>query len=194
MAWCAFHISQSRSSDSRPIRGCVLVTRRFSRQELGPAHLVASAIAANFPHVVIVVLRLQSVSPFTTSRFQDATTPVLLLSSKKRRPRQPSLHHRIVRTISPVAYTFDLPTIGRRRTSPVMSQDRFPQAATCITPNGSPAITALLPERGSSGSTPSASYRGGDWHTMKAEMPSPGVSLPGSFAAAPSPDLPVRRP
>jgi hypothetical protein len=70
--------------------------RRFSRQELGPADLVASAVTANFPHVVVVVLRLQSVSPFTTSRFQDAATPVLLLSSKKRRPRQPSLHRRIV--------------------------------------------------------------------------------------------------
>ncbi len=170
------------------------MTRRFSRQELGPAHLVASAIAANFPHVVIVVLRLQSVSPFTTSRFQDAATPVLLLSSKKRRPRQPSLHRRIVRTISPVAYTFDLPTIGRRRTSPVMTQDRFLQAATCITPNGSPAETASLPARRSSGSTPSASCRGGVWHTMKAEMPSPGVFLPGSFAAAPYPASPAGRP
>ena len=41
---------------------------------------------------------------------------------------------------------------------------------------------------------PSASPKGGGWHTMKAEMPSPGVFLPGSFAAAPSPDLPVGRP
>ena len=89
---------------------------------------------------------------------------------------------------------FDLPTIGRRRTSPVMTQDHFLQAAACITPNGSPAITALLPERRSSESTPSASRRGGVWHTMKAEMPSPGVFLPGSFAAAPSPDLPAGRP
>ncbi len=47
-----------------------LATRRFSRQELGPADLEASAVAANFPHVVVVVLRLQSVSAFTTYRFQ----------------------------------------------------------------------------------------------------------------------------
>ena len=187
---------QSRSSDIRPVGGCVLAMRRVSRQEPGPADLVASAVAANFPHVVVVVLRLQSVSTFTTCRFQHAATPVLLLSSKKRRLRQPSLHRRIViaRRFSPEAYTFDLPTIGRRRTSPVMTQDHFLQAATCITPNGSPAITALLPERRSSGSTPSASCRGGGWHTMKAEMPSPGVFLPGSFAADPSPDLPVGRP
>ena len=70
--------------------------RRFSRQERGPADLVASAVTANSPHVVIVVLRLQSVSTFTTRRFQRAATPLLLLSSKKRRPRQPSLHRRIV--------------------------------------------------------------------------------------------------
>lgn len=189
---------QSRSSDSRPLGGCVLATRRFSRQEPGPAGLVASAVAANFPHVVVVVLRLPSVSPFTTPRFQDAATPVLLLSSKKRRPRQPSLHRRIVivqkDTFSPEAYMFDLPTIGRRRTSPVMTQDHFLQAAACITPNGSPAITAWLPERRSSESTPSASRRGGVWHTMKAEMPSPGVSLPGPFDTLPSPVLPVETP
>jgi hypothetical protein len=169
--------------------------RRFSRQERGPADLVASAVTANFPHVVVVVLRLQSVSPFTACRFQDAATPVLLLPLKRRPSRQRSPHpNRIVRTISPVAYTFDLPTIGRGRASPVMTQDHFLQAATCITPNGSPAVTALLPERRSSGSTPSASCRGGAWHTMKAEMPSPGVFLPGSFAAAPCPDLPAGRP
>jgi hypothetical protein len=168
--------------------------RRFSRQEPGPADLVASAVAASFPHVVVVVLRLQSVSTFTTRRFQRAATPLLLLSLKKRRPRQPSLHRRIVRTISPEAYTFGLPTIGRRRTSPVMTQDHFLQAATCITLDGSPAVTAWLPERRSSGSTPSASSKAGGWHAMKAEMPSPGVFLPGSFAAAPSPDLPAERP
>ena len=89
-----------------------------------------------------------------------AATPILLLSLKKRRPRQPSLHRRIVRTISPVAYTFNLPTVGRRRTSPVMTWDRFLQAATCITLDGSPAITAWLPERRSSGATSSASCRG----------------------------------
>jgi hypothetical protein len=169
--------------------------RRFSRQERGPADLVASAVTANFPRVVVVVLRLQSVSPFTTYRFQHAATPVLLLPLKRRPSRQRSPHpNRIVRTISPVAYTFDLPTIGRGRASPVMAQDHFLQAATCITLDGSPAITALLPRRGSSGSIPSASSKGGGWHPMKAEMPSPGVSLLGSFATAPPPDLPVGQP
>ena len=169
--------------------------RRFSRQERGPADLVASAVAANFPRVVVVVLRLQSVSAFTTCRFQHAATPLLLLPSKRRPSRRRSPHpNRIVGTISPVAYTFDLPTIGRGRASPVMTQDHFLQAAACITLSGSPAITVLLPERRSSESTPSASCRGGGWHTMKAEMPSPRVFLPGSFAADPCPDLPAGRP
>jgi hypothetical protein len=97
--------------------------RRFTRQERGPADLVASAVTANCPPVVVVVLRLQPVSTFTTCRFRHAATPLLLLSSKKRRLRQPSLHHRIIKTFSPVAYTFDLPTVGRCRTSPVMTQD-----------------------------------------------------------------------
>lgn len=44
--------------------------RRFSRQEPGPVDLVTSAVAADFPHVVVVVLRLQSVSPFTTCHFR----------------------------------------------------------------------------------------------------------------------------
>jgi hypothetical protein len=66
--------------------------RRFSRQERGPADLVASAVTANFPRVIVVVLRLQSVSPFTTHRFQDAATPVLLLPLKRRPSRQRSPH------------------------------------------------------------------------------------------------------
>jgi hypothetical protein len=148
----------------------------------------------NFPHVLVVVLRLRSVSPFTTRRFQRAATPALLLPLKRRPLRRRSPHPRFVRTISPVAYTFGLPTIGRGRASPVMTQDHFLQGATCSTFNGSPAVTVCLLERRSSGSTSSASPRGGGWHTMPAETPSPGVFLPGSFAAAPSPDPPVGRP
>jgi hypothetical protein len=75
-----------------------------------------------------------------------------------------------------------------------MTQNHFLQAATCITLSGSPAIPVSLLERRSSGSTPNASPKGGGWHTMKAETPSPEVFQPGSFAATPSPDLPVGRP
>ena len=144
--------------------------RRFSRQERGPADLVASAVTTNSPHVVVVVLRLQSVSPFATRRFWCVTTTVLLLPLKRRPLRRRSPHpNRFVKTISPVAYTFDLPTVGRGRASPVMTQDHFLQAATCSTLNGSPAITAVPPKRRSSELTPSASSKGGDWRPMKAE-------------------------
>jgi hypothetical protein len=168
-------------------------SRRFPGKSSG-GPILGFSCGANFPHVLVVVLRLRSVSPFTTRRFQHAATPALLLPLKRRPLRRRSPHPRFVRTISPVAYTFGLPTLGRGRASPVMTQDHFLQAATCITLTGSPSVTASLSERGASGSPPSASRRGGVWHTMKAEMPSPGVFLPGSFAAAPCPDPPAGRP
>ena len=110
-------------------------------------HLVAVAEGLTFLMDSQFVLRLRSVSAFTRpgpSPHQRAT-PLLLPPSKRRPLRQRSPHpNRIVGTISPVAYTLDLPTIGRRRTSPVMTQVHFLQAAACITPNGPPSVTAWL--------------------------------------------------
>jgi len=37
------------------------------------------------------------------------------------------------RSVSPVAYGNGGPTVGRRRTSPVMDSSRCPEAAACIT-------------------------------------------------------------
>ncbi len=137
-----------------------------------------------------VVLLLLSVFPFTHPR---CVTPGLLLPFKRRRPRQPSPHHRIVSALSPVAYRRELPTVGRWRASPVMVQDRFLQAAACI--------TVMVRDRHSARSIPrrgirvpvSASSRGGVWRTIPAEMPSPKVALPGPFVREPSPVLPVAR-
>lgn len=143
--------------------------RRFPGKSSG-GPILGFSCGANFPHVLVVVLRLRPVSPFTTRRFQRAATPVLLLPLKRRPSRQRSPHpNRIVRTISPVAYKFDLPTIGRGRASPVMTQDPSSPGGDVHHPHGSPAITVSLPERRSSGTTPSASRRAGGWHTMKAE-------------------------
>ena len=36
--------------------------------------------------------------------------------------------------------------------------------------------------------------RGGNWHIQQAAMPSPEVTLPGSFVTALLPDLPVGQP
>ena len=78
------------------------------------------------------VLPLSSVFPFTLPH-RGRATPGLLLPLKRRRLRRPSPHHRIAHALSPAAYRRDLPTVGRRRTSPVMVQDRFLQAAARIT-------------------------------------------------------------
>ena len=151
--------------------------------------------------MLAVVLRLRSVSLITTSRFQPAATPVLLLSSKRGRFRSSSPHRtkphlasRIVGTISPVAYRSDLPTTGRRRTSPVMTQDLFLQGTTRSTRTGSPPVTVFPATREVSGGLPSASSKGGAWHTRQAEVPPPGVSLPGPIVTLPSPDLPLGPP
>jgi hypothetical protein len=58
-----------------------------------------------------------------------------------------------------------------------------------------PAPVTEFPVLGrSAGRIPSASFKGGNWHTLEAEMLSPEVVPPGSFVTAPSPDSPVERP
>jgi len=89
-----------------------------------------------------------------------------------------------------VAYTLSLPTAGRRRVSPVTTQDHFLQAATRITPVVRPRQSASTGDGRISG-LPNASLRGGNWRTTQAEMPPPGVSLPGPFVTVPSPDIPL---
>jgi len=61
-------------------------------------------------------------------------------------------------------------------------------------PRGPSVSTVFGPMRRPSDSIPGASPKGGGWHTTQAEMPSPEVTLPGSFVAAHSPDLPAERP
>jgi hypothetical protein len=61
-------------------------------------------------------------------------------------------------------------------------------------PSGPASLTAYATRKGLLGLVPNASYRGGDWRTTQAEMPSPEVSLPGPFATIPSPALPVEPP
>lgn len=108
-----------------------------------------------------------------------------------RRPsRLRSPLRRVAGALSPVAYTLSLPTVGRRRVSPVTTQDRFLQAATRSTP-----VVRHRPSASTGGGRISgvldASSKGGDWRTTQAEVPSPGVSLPGPFVTVPSPDAPV---
>jgi len=53
-------------------------------------------------------------------------------------------------------------------------------------------LTACATVERPTGSVPSASSKGGDWHVNPAEMPSPKASPPGPFATVASPVLPVR--
>jgi hypothetical protein len=132
--------------------------------------------------------------PLSPRAFQREATVLLLMSLKRRPLRQRSPHRRIVGALSPVAYMLDLPTVGRRGTSPVRSRDHFLQAAARITPVVHCRHTAHPAVSGASGRLLSASSRGGDWRTAKAAVQSPGVSLPGPFVTAPSPDPPVGPP
>ena len=80
-----------------------------------------------------------------------------------------------------MAYTLSLQTAGRRRVSPVTTQDRFPQAAARGTPVVRPRPSASTGGGRISGVL-DASSKGGDWRTTQAGMPSPGVSPLGPFS------------
>jgi hypothetical protein len=140
-----------------------------------------------------LVLRLRSVSPFTSGRFQHRSYCGSAATLKEEAVKATFSSPPLRRTISPAAYTFGLPTIGRRRASPVMAQDPFSPGGNTQHLHGSPPLTACAAERGHQAS-PTLHRKGGDWRPMSAEMPSPGVSPPGPFATASSPDLPVRPP
>ena len=125
----------------------------------------ASAGEANFPHGLAGRSPSSVGFPFHAPRLRRAT-PGLLLPLKRRRPRQPSPHHRVVLAFSPVAYRRDLPTIGRWRASPVMVQDHFLQAAA--------RITVMVRDRHSARSIPRRGFG------------SPSTLPPGAVFGAPS--------
>ena len=88
---------------------------------------------------------------------------------------------RLARTFSPAAYTFGLPTIGRRRASPVTTQDPLLQAAAGGTPVVHHRHSARPMVRGNQ-DFPGASPKGGGWRTTQAK----NCRLPKSLCLAPS--------
>jgi hypothetical protein len=115
-----------------------------------------------------VVLRLQSVSPFTPRRVAwgySGSADTLKAEAAKAAFSSPP--H--CRAFSPVAYRLVLPTVGRRRASPVMTQDHFLQAAARLTRMVHPWQSARTEGGARIGALVSASSRGGDWRTMQAE-------------------------
>ena len=117
---------------------------------------------------------------------RPAGTPNLLRSSTRGRFRLSSPLRRVVKTLSPVAYRLDLPTVGRRRTSPVMTQDHFLQAATRSTHSGPPPVTASPAEERASDS--SVLHRGAVIGTPRR----PKCRLPKSSRLAPSSPILLR--
>ena len=136
---------------------------------------------ANLSLVLAVVLRLQSVSSFTPRPPGRGATPILLPSLRRGRFRQPSPLRRVVGTPSPVAYRFDLPTVGRRRTSPVMAWNHFLQAATCSTHGSPPPITAY-PAEGRASDSPVLHPRAvtGTPHRPKRRLPKSSCLAPST--------------
>ena len=150
---------------------------------------------ANFPHGLAVVLRLRSVSVFTSGRFQrrsySASAATLKEEAVKATFSSPSasserFRQRLIRsTYRPSD------SVGLHRSC--STQDLSSSGGCMLHPRGSPLLTASAAERGHWG-VPYASSKGGDWRPTQAEMPSPEVSLPGPFATVPSPDPPVEPP
>jgi hypothetical protein len=141
-----------------------------------------------------VVLRLQLVSPFTLRHWAwgysgsaDTLQEEAAKAAFSSTPRG--------RTFSPVAYRFGLPTVGRRRASPVMVQDHFLQAAArltqVVTSIGNPQQPRM--ERGL-GYSSTLRPRAVSGVPRRPKMPSPGVILLGPFVTSPSPGLPVATP
>jgi hypothetical protein len=72
-----------------------------------------------------------------------------------------------------------------------MTQDHFLQAAARITRVVHVRLSAEPGVGREVRTLVNASSKGGDWRITQAEMPSPGVTLPGPFVTPPSPGLPV---
>jgi hypothetical protein len=137
-----------------------------------------------------VVLRHQSVSPFTLRHlawgyFGSADT--LEEEAAKATFSSPPR----CRAFSPVAYRLDLPSIGRRRASPVMTQDHFLQAATRSTQVVHPRQSARTEDGARLGTSSTLHPRAVTGAPPRPKTPSPGVILLGPFVTPPSPDLPV---
>lgn len=139
---------------------------RFARQEHGRFRKEFSR-AANFPHGL--TRRSSSSVGFSfrlaLRRGYSGSADTLQEEAAKAAFSSPPR----CRTFSPVAYRHGLPTVGRRRASPVMLQDHFLQAAACGT-HVVPLRQSAGPkvERGI-GALVSASSEGGDWRTTQAE-------------------------
>jgi hypothetical protein len=135
-----------------------------------------------------IVLRLRSVSPFIpTGRDYSGSAAALEEEAVKATFSSPPR----CRTVSPMAYGSVLPTVGRRRASPVMAGTLFSRRLH-VAPSWSAPGNPHHRVRGERlGLSSALRLRAVSGAPARPKMPSPGVTLPGPFVAMPSPELPV---
>lgn len=114
-----------------------------------------------------VVLRLRSVSPFTPRGMRSYSGSAAALEEEAVQATFSSPPRGL--PVSPVAYRFGLPTVGRRRALTGHGLGPFSPGGDTRHPHGRLRQSAC-PEVGREVRTlVSASSRGGDWRTMQAE-------------------------
>jgi len=162
---------------------------RVSRQELGPTNFGSSPEWLTSLLDSRVVLRLQWFLLSLRALAQSYSGSAATLDEEATKAAFSSPPHN--RVVSPVAYLLDLPTVGRRRVSPVMVQDLFLQAharATQLVHSQHSAWLSVGRELG----IPSTLRLGAVFGApARPKMRTPGVTLPGPFVTSPSPVPPV---
>ena len=101
---------------------------------------------------------------FLLSSSRNWTTPDLRLSLKRRLLRKPSPQHRIIRRLSPGAYSADSPTWDGVGLSPVMTRTIFLRRRQ-VTPKQFQRDNHMLSLETKSGDLADASCRGGSWRS-----------------------------
>lgn len=131
---------------------------------------------------------------FNLSSSRNWSTPALRPSLKRRRLRRPSPHHRIIRRLSPEAYSADSPTWDGGGLSPVMTRTVFLRRRQA-SPRQFPRDNHVLSGETRSGDLADASRKGGSWRSALGR----NCRLPKSSCLAPSrrsllPDPPLGAP
>lgn len=109
----------------------------------------------------------------------------------RRRLRRPSPLHRVAESFRLWLIGSTYRPFGRRRASPVTSQDHFHQVAARLTPVVHLQRSACLEVGRAYGCSSALRSRAVSGAPRRPKMLSPGVALPGPFVTSPSPGLPV---
>jgi hypothetical protein len=136
-----------------------------------------------------VVLVLLSVSPFTSRGMRGYSGSAAALEEEAVQATFSSPPR--CRSVSPEAYRCDLPTVGRRRASPVMIRTVFFRRQHGSPAWSSPGNSHLRLRDGGFGSPSAFRPRAVSDAPWRPKMPSPKVTAAGPYVMPPSPELPV---